>query len=90
MIAPSAGDHATIVAERIAAAWRSTPDLPTLSVGVAVHDVRESAEDTLRRADSAVYAAKRAGRDRIHLAEPPRPATAGVAPAASALRLSSS
>ena len=51
MIAPSAGDHATIVAERIAAAWRSTPDLPTLSVGVAVHDVRESAEDTLRRAD---------------------------------------
>jgi diguanylate cyclase (GGDEF)-like protein len=69
VLAPSAGEHAVQVAERIAAAWRATPGLPTLSLGVAVHEPPESAAATLQRADAAVYAAKRAGRDRIRVAE---------------------
>jgi diguanylate cyclase (GGDEF)-like protein len=75
VIAPSAGDLAARVAARITAAWRATPGVPTLSLGVAVHEPNDSAEDTLQRADAAVYAAKRAGGDRIHIAprQAPRP-----------------
>jgi diguanylate cyclase (GGDEF)-like protein len=68
VLAPSAGEHVVQVAERIAAAWRALPG-PTLSLGVAVHEPTEPAAETLRRADAAVYAAKSAGRDRIHVAE---------------------
>jgi PleD family two-component response regulator len=65
-----------LVAERIVTAWRATPGQPTLSVGVAVSRPGGSGQDTLQRADAAVYAAKRAGRDRICVDEtgdPPPP-----------------
>jgi diguanylate cyclase (GGDEF)-like protein len=70
VIAPNAGQRAAVVAERIVEAWRRAAGRPTLSLGVAVHEPPESSEDTLQRADAAVYAAKRAGRDRICVADP--------------------
>jgi diguanylate cyclase (GGDEF)-like protein len=43
----------------------------TVSVGVALQAPGESAEAALRRADEALYAAKRTGRDGVHVAPPP-------------------
>jgi diguanylate cyclase (GGDEF)-like protein len=42
----------------------------TVSIGVATWDGHESAEALERRADEAMYAAKRAGRDRVAIAAP--------------------
>ncbi len=44
-----------------------------LSIGIALYDpaAREAAEDMIARADRAMYAAKRAGKGRVSLAEPP-------------------
>ncbi len=42
--------------------WR-----PTASFGVAEHVAGESLYDTMRRADSALYEAKKAGRNRVHV-----------------------
>jgi diguanylate cyclase (GGDEF)-like protein/PAS domain S-box-containing protein len=53
---------ASDVIERLRAV---TPDGQTLSGGIATWDGSESAESLLARADSALYAAKYAGRDRI-------------------------
>ncbi len=41
------------------------PDGETVSAGIACWDENESAEDFVGRADSALYAAKRSGRDRF-------------------------
>lgn len=41
----------------------------TVSVGVAVADRDEPAAAVLNRADAALYAAKRAGRDAVHVAD---------------------
>ncbi len=46
----------------------SMPDAETVSVGVACWDGTESVEELVGRADSALYEAKRAGRDRLILA----------------------
>jgi diguanylate cyclase (GGDEF)-like protein len=43
----------------------ATPDRQTCSVGVATWDRTESADQLIGRADAALYAAKRAGRDRV-------------------------
>ncbi len=40
----------------------------TLSAGVAHHRPGESLRDQMRRADVALYEAKREGRDRVHVA----------------------
>jgi len=40
----------------------------TLSAGIAEHRPGESLRDQMRRADLALYEAKRSGRDRVHLA----------------------
>jgi GGDEF domain-containing protein len=54
------------VAERLASAARLTGR--TISVGVAVQRAGELAEDTLNRADQALYEVKRQGRDGVRLA----------------------
>ena len=70
VVARDAAGEARAVAERIADAWRGLPStLPTLSLGVAVHDGAQSAAETLHRADRAVYQAKRSGRDQVCLSQ---------------------
>jgi diguanylate cyclase (GGDEF)-like protein len=59
-------DEAIRVAERLVAAARRIGR--TISVGVAVQPRGELAEDTLRRADVALYEAKRTGRDGVRVA----------------------
>lgn len=62
---PSAAE-ALAVAERLAQAARVTGR--TISIGVALRGAAEAAEDTLHRADTALYQVKRHGRDGVRLA----------------------
>jgi diguanylate cyclase (GGDEF)-like protein len=59
-------DEAVRVAERLTEAARAIGR--TVSVGVALQAEGESPDRTLRRADSALYAVKRDGRDGVRLA----------------------
>jgi diguanylate cyclase (GGDEF)-like protein len=70
VVARGAGERAGGVAQRVVAAWSAIDGLPTLSIGVAVHDDEAASAETVARADQALYDAKRAGRDRIHVAGP--------------------
>ena len=55
-------DDAQTLLERLRIAM---PEAQTVSAGVACWDGAETAEELVGRADSALYAAKRAGRDRL-------------------------
>jgi diguanylate cyclase (GGDEF)-like protein len=52
-------------AERLVDGWRGTAPVTTFSAGVDVHMAGRSAAETMRRADTALYNAKRAGRDTV-------------------------
>ncbi|WP_405103647.1 diguanylate cyclase [Micromonospora sp. NBC_01412] len=65
VIEVSRPEEAVRIAERLAEAARGTGR--TISVGVALPHPGESPEQTLRRADQALYAVKRQGRDAVHL-----------------------
>jgi diguanylate cyclase (GGDEF)-like protein len=58
-------DGATRVTERMVEVARDLDMMVAISIGVAAGSGREI-EETLRRADAAMYVAKRAGGDRIH------------------------
>jgi PleD family two-component response regulator len=62
------------VATALWQALRSEPvdgvGLVTASFGVAAWELGESGDSLLRRVDDAVYAAKKAGRDRVQAAVP--------------------
>jgi diguanylate cyclase (GGDEF)-like protein len=60
------GDEALSVAERLVKAAHGVRQ--TISVGVAIHHEGETSVDTLRRADAALYVAKRSGRDGVRMA----------------------
>ncbi|WP_243640245.1 diguanylate cyclase [Micromonospora sp. MW-13] len=66
VIEVSRPEEAVRIAERLAEAARSTGR--TISVGVALPQAGEPSEQTLRRADQALYAVKRQGRDGVRLA----------------------
>jgi diguanylate cyclase (GGDEF)-like protein len=59
---------APAIAERLLAEWRATRPRTTFSVGLAVHAEGRTPEETLRMADTALYRAKRTGRDRLAVA----------------------
>ncbi|MDH5771941.1 MAG: GGDEF domain-containing protein [Rhodospirillaceae bacterium] len=60
-------EQAFAIAQRISAEIMETTDV-TISGGVARHKPSENFEDTVRRADNALYLAKRNGRDLIEMA----------------------
>jgi len=65
------GDAAE-VAERLRRGWHDQHPAATFSVGVTVHDAARTVAATYGQADTALYRAKQAGRDRVHVfgAEP--------------------
>jgi diguanylate cyclase (GGDEF)-like protein len=60
-----AGNHALHATERLVEEWRRLRPRTTYSAGVAVHRPDAKPALTLARADAALYAAKRMGRDRV-------------------------
>jgi diguanylate cyclase len=88
-VLPETGlDGARLCAQRLQTALRTErfeSDIRvTFSAGIAIHRHGESLEQTLRRADDALYRAKRAGRDQVLEEKPARRKPAGnVVPLAS-------
>lgn len=68
IVLAGAGPRAGAVLERISTRWRAQSRVTTFSAGIAVHGQGRTPEETLSRADEALYAAKRAGRDRVVVA----------------------
>ena len=60
-----AGNHALHATDRLLEEWRRLRPRTTYSAGVAVHSPETKPSLTLARADAALYAAKRMGRDRV-------------------------
>jgi diguanylate cyclase (GGDEF)-like protein len=74
-VMPGTAEHAAAAMERVRrsiarrTAPRGTPEAPvTVSVGIAEHVAGADPWRTLKRADRALYEAKRAGRDRVVVA----------------------
>ena len=65
LILSGGGAGARCAVERIHARWSRQERVTTFSAGLAVHDGRSEPERTVDRADRALYAAKRGGRNRV-------------------------
>jgi diguanylate cyclase (GGDEF)-like protein len=65
VVLPQVSGSAASVGERLLESWRALAPIATISAGVAVHDPDETTSATLAKADAALYAAKRLGRDRV-------------------------
>lgn len=63
LVLRQAGDRARDVIDRLREDWNATLPPTTFSAGIAVHRAGRAPGATLRLADSALYEAKRAGRD---------------------------
>jgi diguanylate cyclase len=63
-------ENAANIVERLR---RVVPDRQTFSAGIALWDGQEKPEETVARADAALYLAKQNGRDRSEFALPPAP-----------------
>lgn len=69
VVARAAGRDVVGTGGRLLRGWRQGGHRTTLSIGVALHRAGSTAEDTLDRADAALYQAKSQGRDRVAVAE---------------------
>ena len=63
-----AGEHAEATLNRLADRWKATGSAATFSAGVTTFDGNDLERSPLERADEALYAAKRAGRNRVERA----------------------
>lgn len=79
VILRGAGDQAGAAVERILAGWRATGPATTFSAGIAIHPEGGDPVATLAAADSAMYVAKRGGRDQVVVANDEQRAPAGAA-----------
>lgn len=70
LLAATASEDATAVLDRLRKRWAASEPVTTFSSGVAVHRTDATAQETLERADRALYRAKAAGRDRDVVDEP--------------------
>jgi diguanylate cyclase (GGDEF)-like protein/PAS domain S-box-containing protein len=71
LLPDTAVEHAVELAEALRRACSQAVDLAwpfTVSIGVAGYGPSDSSESLVKRADDALYASKRAGRDRVTLA----------------------
>jgi diguanylate cyclase (GGDEF)-like protein len=68
VLADAGLDGARAALGRLRDAWAATGPVTTFSAGVAVHDGVSSPEETLQRADVALYRAKEHGRNRDEFA----------------------
>jgi diguanylate cyclase (GGDEF)-like protein len=85
IISRSGGADPLALAEQLLHGWRLLKPTTTLSIGIAVHQADQALAQTFGTADSALYEAKKQGRDRVHmhgaLPTPPRPDLKLVQPA---------
>lgn len=65
------GARAGQAVTRILEGWRKRGPVTTFSAGVALHGANDDPTDTMRRADEAMYRAKRAGRNQVMVDTPP-------------------
>jgi diguanylate cyclase (GGDEF)-like protein len=65
VVLPHIEGSAIGVADRLLAGWRDRGAHATFSAGLAVHEAGEPHSATIAKADAALYAAKRLGRDRV-------------------------
>lgn len=75
-----ASQTAAMVLERLRAGWAENANGTTLSIGMAVHRASVEPGETMRMADEALYAAKRGGRNAVHVYGATRPATPSHVP----------
>jgi diguanylate cyclase (GGDEF)-like protein len=78
IVARSAMADPLAVAERILSGWARQSQRTTLSAGVALHEPGHSPDETLARADAALYDAKAAGKNRAMVYDPERNGQATV------------
>jgi diguanylate cyclase (GGDEF)-like protein len=70
LVLRSAGVEAAAILDRLTYDWRIQGRRTTFSTGYAVHERGADPAETLGNADSALYAAKAAGRDRVRVFVP--------------------
>jgi len=69
IVLQGSGESGHLAIDRLLKAWNGQKRVTSFSAGVALHDGVEEPEATVARADGALYDAKRAGRNRVLLAD---------------------